>query len=417
MPWNKQTGLWMSLDRLQVVGVVGLIAVGIAFVYSATAAVGAPGLWARYHEAGLGEFLSWVVRQFFFRQALWYAIGLGLAVAVCLVDYRVFARWAPIFYWGSVLSLLLVLIPGIGSVRFGARRWIDLGLFQFQPSEFAKLAMILALAHFLGRPGDDLRRPWMLSKAMALMLLPFVLIMKEPDLGSALVLLPVGLAMMWVAGVHRRKLVSLVAGVGLLGTLLLVDVLFAPPHAFQIKLHDYQRQRLLVHFGISEPPPPGASRAEIQRLRDRQRDVSHNVRQALISIGSGGLKGKGWRQGTQNALGYLPRAVAHNDFIFSVIAEESGFVGGVIVITLYGVVLFTGIRTASEARDRLGQCLAVGVVVLLFSQVFINIGMNIRIMPVTGVPLPLLSYGGSSVISSLVAMGLLQNVYIHRKTY
>jgi rod shape determining protein RodA len=182
-------------------------------------------------------------------------------------------------------------------------------------------------------------------------------------------------------------------------------------------LHSYQRDRLLVHFGISDPPPAGASRAEILRLQERQRDVSHNVRQALISVGSGGLTGKGWRKGTQNNLGYLPRAVAHNDFIFSVIAEETGFVGGVIVLTLYGVVLFTGIRTAGEARDRLGQALAVGVVVLLFSQVFINIGMNIRIMPVTGVPLPLLSYGGSSVITSLVAMGLLQNIHIHRKTY
>jgi rod shape determining protein RodA len=127
--------------------------------------------------------------------------------------------------------------------------------------------------------------------------------------------------------------------------------------------------------------------------------------------------GKGWRQGTQNALGYLPRAVAHNDFIFSVIAEEKGFFGSVLVLTLYGTVLFTGIRIAGQARDRLGRLLAVGVVTLLFSHVFINIGMNIRIMPVTGVPLPLLSYGGSSVLGSLIAIGLLQNVYIYRKAY
>ena len=277
-------------------------------------------------------------------------------------------------------------------------------------------AMILAMAHFLGRPGDELRGPWMFSKAMGLMLLPFVLIMKEPDLGSALVLLPTGLAMMFTAGISRKKLLTLFIIVGGLGTLLLVDVLFAP-QSWQIKLQDYQRRRLLVYFAIPYTPPAGASRTEIEDLKRQQFNDSHNVRQALISVGSGGLTGKGWRKGTQNNLGYLPRAVAHNDFIFSVIAEESGFVGGVIVITLYGVVLFTGFRTASEARDRLGQTMAVGVVVLLFSQVFINIGMNIRIMPVTGVPLPLLSYGGSSVISSLVAMGLLQNVYTHRKTH
>jgi len=409
--------MWVGLDRLQLAGIAGLIAVGLAFVYSATSGAGTPGLWERYQEFGLGKFVSWFTGQFVFRQSIWYAAGLVGAAVVCLVDYRIFCRWTPVYYWASIFTLVLVLIPGIGAVRFGARRWIDLGVFQFQPSEFAKLAMIMALATFLSRPEEELRRPWMLSKGLAMMMLPFVLIMKEPDLGSALVLLPTGVAMMFVAGVNRRKLIGLVAGVGIAGILLLADILFAPPHKFQIKIHDYQRDRLLVHFGISDPPPPGASRAEILRLQERQRDVSHNVRQALISVGSGGLTGKGWRQGTQNNLGYLPRAVAHNDFIFSVIAEESGFVGGVIVLILYGVVLFTGLRTAGEARDRLGQSLAVGVIVLLFSQVFINIGMNIRIMPVTGVPLPLLSYGGSSVITTLVAMGLLQNIYIHRKTY
>ena len=172
-----------------------------------------------------------------------------------------------------------------------------------------------------------------------------------------------------------------------------------------------------MYFGREYTPLSGAPKAERERLRKMQFDDSHNVRQALISVGSGGLTGKGWRQGTQNALGYLPRPVAHNDFIFSVIAEERGFVGSVIVLTLYGVVLFTGIKIAGQARDRLGKLMAVGVVTLLFSHVFINIGMNIRIMPVTGVPLPLLSYGGSSVLGSLIAMGLLQNVYIYRKTY
>ena len=172
----------------------------------------------------------------------------------------------------------------------------------------------------------------------------------------------------------------------------------------------------MVYFNL-DYAPRGASQADKARLRKQQFDDSHNVRQALISVGSGGLTGKGWRQGTQNALGYLPRSVAHNDFIFSVIAEEKGFFGSVIVLTLYGTVLFTGIRIAGQARDRLGRLLAVGIVTLLFSHVFINIGMNIRIMPVTGVPLPLLSYGGSSVLGSLIAMGILQNVYMYRKAY
>jgi rod shape determining protein RodA len=191
------------------------------------------------------------------------------------------------------------------------------------------------------------------------------------------------------------------------------------PAKWQLPLEQYQRNRLLQYFGrdYTDFLPPGATQAEIQRKRQQQLDDAYNVRQALISVGSGGLFGKGWRQGTQNALGYLPRAVAHNDFIFSVIAEEEGFVGSVIVITLYGVVLFTGLRIAGQARDRLGKLMAVGIVLILFSHVFVNIGMNIRIMPVTGVPLPLLSYGGSSVLCSLIAVGLMQNIHIHRKGY
>src|SRR5207302_7357052 len=159
----------------------------------------------------------------------------------------------------------------------------------------------------------------------------------------------------------------------------------------------YQKRRLQVYFGRGFIAA-NATEAERQKAHRQQRDDSYNVEQALISVGSGGMLGKGWRQGTQNALGYLPRAVAHNDFIFSVIAEEEGFLGSVIVLALYTVVLFTGIKIAGQARDRLGKLLAVGVVAMLFSHVFINIGMNIRLMPVTGIPLPLMSYGGSSVI-------------------
>ena len=135
------------------------------------------------------------------------------------------------------------------------------------------------------------------------------------------------------------------------------------------------------------------------------------------NVGSGGLTGKGWHKGDQTALGFLPSGAAHNDFIFSVIAEEKGFFGSMVVLTLYGIVLFTGLRIAGQARDRLGKLLAVGIVTLWFSHVFINIGMNIHIVPVTGIPLPLLSYGGSSVLGSLIAIGMLQNVYIHRKAY
>jgi rod shape determining protein RodA len=393
------------LDKIQLVALFGLMLLGAAFVFSATMANQSATEAPWFHQ-------SW------FRQILWYLLGIGTATGLCFVDYRAISRWSFVVYWVSILLLIAVLIPGIGTTHgWGARRWIDLAFFQFQPSEFAKLAFILAQAHFLSRPVEELRATSNFARALGLMILPFLLIMKEPDLGSALVLLPTGVMMLYVAGTPNRYLVRLTAGVGILGALFLVDVLFAPANWQVFKLEDYQRRRLLVYFDREYPLSSSASKAERERQRKLRFDDSHNVRQALISVGSGGLTGKGWRQGTQNALGYLPRAVAHNDFIFSVIAEEKGFIGSVLVLTLYGTVLITGIRIAGQARDRLGRLLAVGVVTLLFSHVFINIGMNIRIMPVTGVPLPLLSYGGSSVLGSLIAIGLLQNVYIYRKVY
>jgi rod shape determining protein RodA len=395
-----------TFDRLQLAAVAGLMVVGALFVFSATMA-----------NDPAAELAWW--KQSWVRQIVWYALGLGLAGAVCVVDYHTLARWSFVAYWLMILCLVAVLVPHIGTTHgWGAMRWIDLGPFQFQPSEFAKLAFILHLGGFLSRPQDELRQPKVFWQAMGLMTLPFLLIMKEPDLGSALVFVPTGLGMMLVAGAPRGTLFKLVGFFGLLAVLFAVNVKFMPAR-WQIPMHDYQRNRLLQYFGrdYTDFAPPGATPAEIKRLRQRQLDDAYNVRQALISVGSGGLVGKGWRQGTQNALGYLPRAVAHNDFIFSVIAEEEGFVGSVIVITLYAVVLFTGLRIAGQARDRLGKLVAVGAVTLLFSHVFINIGMNIRIMPVTGVPLPLLSYGGSSVLCSLIAVGLMQNIHIHRKGY
>jgi len=389
------------IDRLQLAALCGLMLLGAAFVYSATmvseSAAAAP--W---------------YKQLWARQIVWYTMGAGAAVGLCLVDYHTLARWSVVAYWCAVLLLVLVLF--FGTVRFGARRWFDLGFFSLQPSEFAKLAVILAQAHFLSRPADELKAPSTFWKAIGLTLLPFVLILKEPDLGSALVLVPTGLAILYAAGAPKEYLTRLIGGIGILAALFLVDVLFAPPGWWQVKLENYQRQRLLVYFG-ADFAPPNASAEEKTKAHRLQFEKSYQVRQALISVGSGGLLGKGWHKGNQTALGFLPPGAAHNDFIFSVIAEEKGFVGSVIVLTLYGVVLFTGIRIAGQARDRLGKLTAVGVVTLLFSHVFINIGMNIRIVPVTGIPLPLLSYGGSSVIGSLIAMGLLQNVYLYRKAY
>ncbi len=385
-------------DRLQLAALVGLMFMGAAFVFSATVVNQSLVPW--YDE-------MWI------RQIIWYVLGLGAGVALCLVDYHTQARWSYVAYWAMIFCLVAVLI--VGTVHGGARRWFDLKVFQFQPSEFAKLSFILAMANFLSRPPDELKLPANFWRGIGLMLLPFVLILKEPDLGSALVLVPTGLAMMFVAGIPRRYLLQLAGAVGILAVLFLADILFAPRH-LQIPIEDYQRQRLLVYFG-ADFADANATREQKAEAREMQAKSSYQGKQALISVGSGGLTGKGWCKGTQTALQFLPPGAAHNDFIFSVIAEEEGFVGSVIVLTLYAVILFTGLRIAGQARDRLGKLVAVGAVMLIFSHVFINIGMNILIVPVTGIPLPLLSYGGSSVMCSLIALGLMQNVHIHRKGY
>ena len=404
-------------DALQLLAVAGLAVVSVLFVYSATMVNEPVGVLQMFRENSLVQFLGWLSHQLFFRQMIWLTGGAAAAVALCVVNYHSLSRWAFVAYWAAIGALIAVLIPGIGQMRFGARRWIDFGVFQFQPSEFAKLAFIAAMAHFLSRPQDELRQPKIFWQAIGLMALPFALVMKEPDLGSALMFLLTGAVMLFVAGAPRRYLARLGGAAFLLVALLVADVLFLPAKSnWSLKLHDYQRQRLLTYFG-KDYAEKNATPAEKKLARELQAQRNYQGKQALISVGSGGFVGKGWLQGNQTALGFLPRGAAHNDFIFSVIAEEEGFVGSLLVLTLYAVVLFSGIRIAGQARDRLGKLLAAGVVALLFSHVFVNIGMNIRLMPVTGVPLPLLSYGGSAVLCSLIAIGILQNIHIHRKGY
>jgi rod shape determining protein RodA len=380
--------------------VVGLLCIGAAFIYSATSG------------RLLDSSIEWYQERYF-RQLVAAFLGLGLAAAVCLVDYQIIARWSLVLYWVSVVLLLLVFFF---EPIAGVRRWVPLGLLNFQPSELAKISLICLLANYLSRPLDELRLPAVFVKALGMTLLPFSLILVEPDLGSAIVLLPVGFAMMFVAGIPWYYLFRVIAFGTLVIGLAVADVLFAPESFQFIELEEYQKNRLRVYFDL-DFAPPNATEAEKKTARIEKRKFSYNIDQALISVGSGGLTGKGWCQGTQNSLGYLPRGVAHNDFIFSVIAEEKGFVGSMVVLALYGLLIFSGLRVASLARDRLGKTLAIGIVALWFSHVFINIGMNIRLMPVTGLPLPLLSDGGSSVLCFLLSIGLLENIYLYRRSY
>jgi len=251
-----------GFDRAQLYALAGLMLVGALFVFSAT--------MANPVLAGLPWF-----DQMWARQIVWYALGIVAGVTLCFIEYHALARWAIVAYWTAICFLVMVLIPHIGSMKLGARRWIDFGPFQFQPSEFAKLAFILALANFLSRPSDELKLPVNFWKAMGLMLLPFALIFKEPDLGSALVLLPTGLVMMFVAGIPRQYLLRLAGGAGLLGALFVGDILFAPA-ALQIPMQSYQRDRLLVYFGgdFTRFAPSNATAAELERARHQQLDIN-----------------------------------------------------------------------------------------------------------------------------------------------
>ena len=375
---NEKRG---ELDWPLLLSALGLMIIGVFFVFSATSAVEIARDWPWF-------------KQTFAHQIIWCIIGFGAAYVVSKFDYVSFARWSTVSYWAMILCLIVVLVKG-SSVN-GSKRWINFGFgINFQPSEFAKLAFVLLQANYLSRPVEELRRKKVFWTALGMAILPFILILKEPDMGSSLVFLSTSLVMMFVAGIPKRVLGWLVATTVALVILVSVAALMAPTHLKKI-VTTYQQSRLRRFMGYEK---------------------DYNVEQALISVGSGGFSGKGWRQGTQHSLGFLPRMGAHNDFIFSVIAEEEGFVGSVVILTLYTMLLFYGIKIASQARDRLGKLLAIGVVALLFSHVFINIGMNIRIMPVAGIPLPLVSYGGSSVICSLIAIGLLHSVHTHRKSY
>ena len=371
MPTRSWRDTVRHLDWL-LVGAMALLAlVSASFIYSAS-------------YRGAGQPVSELYRQ----QLVWFAAGTALFLLVALVDYRLICQWATVWYVAAVGLLLLVLVAGVS--RYGARRWLGWHGLGIQPAELAKLAVVIGLAYYLFHRTPDQRRQWStVAGALVLVLIPFGLILVEPDLGSALVLVPVAVGMLLVDGARWKHL----------GLVLVVGLCLSPLAWLHLK--PYQRQRLTV-FLNPDRDPLGAG---------------WNLNQSLIAVGSGGVTGKGYLQGTQTLLGYLPRTVAPNDFLFSVIAEEKGFLGSAGVVGLYAVLFWRGWRIAAGARDRLGMLLATGVVVMLFVHVFVNIGMTIGLMPVTGVPLPLLSYGGSFVLVTMTALGLLQNVWLHRRNY
>ena len=323
-------------------------------------------------------FWPWTIRQL-----SWAALGLLGMVVTFAVDYRRLERWAYPLYGFSLVLLLLV--PVLGSFGGGARRWINLGLFSLQPSELVKVTLLLVLARYFHRyaPPQGYRLRDLVYPAV-LVAIPAGLVLAEPNLGTAVILGFLFLSLAFAAGIRLGSLVL----AGIAGGSVL-PVLWH-------HLKPYQKQRV-SSFLNPDLDPLGAG---------------YHMIQSKITVGSGMLWGKGFLQGTQNRLDFLPEK--HTDFVFAVLAEEWGFVGTFVLLTLYGMLLARLLVIAWKARDRFGSFLAVGVVGMAFWQLLINIGMNIGVLPVVGVPLPLLSYGGSSLLTMLVALGLALNVSTRR---
>jgi rod shape determining protein RodA len=400
-------------DLLTPIALVLLSICGIAFIYSAQFSTPRP--------AGSDSFLA-LLRQEWFKQVIYLGVGAVIYIGVSLIDYRFWLSVAHWFYAACMVPLVIVLVPGLTEAKWGAQRWIDLGAFSYQPSETAKIAVLLISATLLvhSKVGTVSQSLGTLGKLALAVGAPMFLILLQPDLKSAIVLPPMVFSMLYVSKLSLRFFAGALAAFLLLVGVIAGDMVryvnFMEEHnlhysrnrgAYQEHswlpyLRDYQRNRILSFVNPDKYDPTG---------------IGWNQRQSLISVGSGGLVGKGWTEGTQAQLGYLPRSVAHNDFIFSVIAEEKGFLGSLTVLGLFGIVLFNGIRIAGSARDRLGTLLAIGVTVLFAVHVFVNIAMTIGLVPITGIPLPFISYGGSFLLSCCLLQGLVQSVWRFRKDF
>ncbi len=370
-----------GIDFIQIGALLCLIGTGLLFIYSTGAQIGGD------HAA-----------SFFFRQLRWIGAGGILWLFCSLIDYRKiqYRILAVLFY--LVTIVLLVLVFFIGVKVYGATRWLSiapLGM-RLQPSEFCKLALVMVLSAMFASPMFKVNRLPCLLLGAGTVALPFVLIVREPDLGSALILLPIYLAILFTAGLKWRYILLAGVVISILGGAVVLNEAMQ----FRPMLKEYQRDRIRVFLN-----------PELDRT-----DTGYNSYQARLAVGSGGLTGKGIGEGTQNTLGFLPQTVSNNDFIFSVIAEEVGFLGCLLLLAAYLALFYSIIRTAFLTVDPFGRYLAVGIAGIFFTHCFINIGMSIGLAPVTGLSLPFVSYGGSFMLMGLAACGLLQSVYRYRNS-
>jgi rod shape determining protein RodA len=333
------------------------------------------------------------------QQIIYIIVGFVMYLVLAFTPYDLLVRSAPLLYGVAIVLLIAVFIPHIGKQVYHAYSWIRIGGFGFEPTEYAKLAYILGLAWFLTLREDSIHHIWTVLMAVGLTLVPFVLILKQPALGSAAVFFPICFCMLFAAGARLHHLLIPLVLVGSFAVLTYYWVhVWDKPVPF---LKPFQAFRLRVFFDPHLDP----------------KGAGWQVDQSLIAIGSGGMHGKGWMQGTETGLGYLPKNTSYNDLIFSVVGEIFGFLGGAALIICEGTVLLWCLWVAARARDKAGALVAVGVMAMLFTHIFVNIGMTIQLVPITGIPLPFISYGGTFVVACLAAMGLVQSVWVHRKNF
>ncbi len=342
-------------------------------------AMGVLGL-AMMLSAGGGD-----IRIYALSQTIRFVMAFGLMLAIAALPMRLLLHYAYVIYFVALIALVVVEL--IGHIGMGAQRWIKVGGMNFQPSEMMKLAVILALARYYHMLRlEDVRRFVTLIPPVLLLLVPAVFILKQPNLGTTVITLGVGALVMFMAGVQWRYFIVVASSIAC-----------SAPVAWHF-LHDYQKRRILT-FLDPQADPLGAG---------------YNILQSMIAVGSGGFFGKGYMQGTQSQLDFLPEK--HTDFIFTVLAEEWGFVGGLILLSLYVVLMWVGMSVASSSRSSFGALVAVGVTGFIFFHVFINCAMVMGMIPVVGLPLPFLSYGGSIMLSTMLGMGLLLNADLNRNS-
>jgi rod shape determining protein RodA len=357
-------------DFLLLLLAAALVSYGALLIYSASLSAYPDGIRSLGHPV--------------LRHVAFAVVGLGIALAVAWFDYRIFGQSAPALYVLALVLLAGVLV--IGDEAFGSRRWFSFAGTQVQASEVAKLLMIVALARFLADRESQMHKLKVFVMSLAMAAAPAALVMAEPDMGTAIIFGAIWLGMVLVAGAPLRYVGVLV------GT-----VIALIPFTTLAVMGDYQRDRIGTWLNPNVDPLGGG----------------FNIRQAEIGVGSGGIFGKGLTDGSQTQLDFLRTETT--DYIFSVLGEELGLMGALILFALFTVLLFRGIRAAALSRDQFGRLLATGIVIMILFQVFINVAVNIRLLPVTGIPLPFISQGGSSLIMLFAALGLLEGVILRHK--